>query len=194
MRHVPRSNRWFATTATALRSAPPEVRAWLAWPDSLTERLASHLDEEVGVRVLSERQDLLSSDERIHLAVVPRRARVREVQLEARGSAYVVARTVFPDSTARVMDGALRRLGPRSLGSLLFGALRAPVQAREFARLDPKSLLWRALGDHVPHQARRLWARRALHSLRGEPLLVTEIFLPRLFATPATSHHRRAAD
>jgi chorismate--pyruvate lyase len=81
------------------------------------------------------------------------------------------------------MNHALRRLGTRSLGSLLFGALRAPVQAREFARLDPTSSLWRLLGEHLPEDAERLWARRALHLLQGRPLVVTEIFLPRLLST-----------
>jgi chorismate lyase len=183
MRHVPRADRWFPTTATQLRRVPFDAQVWLGWPDSLTERLADQLGDRVQVCVLSERQGRLLSDEREHLDIVACTARVREVRLELRGEPYVVARTVFPDATARVMNHALRRLGTRSLGSLLFGALRAPVQAREFARLDPTSSLWRLLGEHLPEDAERLWARRALHLLQGRPLVVTEIFLPRLLST-----------
>jgi chorismate--pyruvate lyase len=182
MRHVPRSDRWFAATATALRRASFDARVWLGWPDSLTERLAQHIGDRVQVRVLSERRDRLLSGEREHLNVVSRTARVREVQLEVGGAPYVVARTVFPETTARVMHYALRGLGTRSLGSLLFGALRAPVQTREFARLDPASSLWRILSRHLPDNAQHLWARRALHRLQGQPLVVTEIFLPRLLS------------
>jgi chorismate lyase len=182
MRHIPRADRWFPMTATPLRRVPCDARAWLDWPDSLTERLADQLGERVQVRLLSERQDRLLSDERRLLDVVAFTACVREVRLELCGEPYVIARTVFPDATARVMNHALRRLGTRSLGTLLFGARRAPVQAREFARLDPTSSLWRRLGEHLPDGTPQLWARRALHRLQGRPLVVTEIFLPRLLS------------
>jgi chorismate--pyruvate lyase len=180
MRHVPRADRWFPTTHDELRRTPIAVREWLGWPDSLTERLADHLGDRVQVRVLSEREDRLLIDEREHLGMMARKGRIREVQLEIRGEPYVVARTVFPDATARVMNHALRQLGTRSLGSLLFGALRAPVSCREFTRLERHSSLWRTLGDHLPVAVHSFWARRALHVLRGQPLLVTEVFLPRL--------------
>jgi len=187
MRHVPRADRWHPTTAAELRNVPASEKTWLAWPDSLTERLCNHLGGPVQVNVLSERQGRLLTSEREHLAVRAHTARIREVQLEVRGEPYVVARTVFPDTTARVMDQALRHLGTRSLGSLLFGALRAPVRSREFSRMTPDCALWRALHVHLPEATTKLWARRALHLLQEQPLLVTEIFLPRLFATLTSS-------
>ena len=181
-RHIPVANRWHPTNSDELRRVPPPIRSWIGWPDSLTERIGEQLDGPVQVRVLSERVDRLLSDEREHLGIVMRRARIREVQLEVRGQPVVVARTVFADSTARVMDHALRRLGTRSLGSLLFGALRAPVRTREFAQLSTDSSLLRAMSKYVPADVHRLWTRRALHLLQGHPLLVAEIFLPCLFA------------
>jgi chorismate--pyruvate lyase len=193
-RYVPRADRWYASTAAALQHLPAPVRDWVGWPDSLTERLADHLADPVRVRVLSERHDRLLNDEREHLQLLVRSARVREAQLEVRDTPYVIARTAFPDATARVMDHALRRLGSRSLGTLLFGVPRAPVRARQFARLEPHSALWRTLaGDirpNVPPETRHLWARRTLHMLHGQPLLVTEVFLPRLL----TGIDRRLAD
>ena len=180
-RHIARADRWQPTNSPALRKAPDAIQEWLAWPDSLTEKLATQLHGRVQIRVLSERRDRLMADERAHLAVVVRTARVREVQLEVHETGYVVARTVFPDSTARVMDQALCRLGNRSLGSLLFGAVRAPVRTREFLRLTPQAALWRVLHSSLPSGASHLWARRAVHLLDGEPLLVTEIFLARMF-------------
>jgi chorismate--pyruvate lyase len=183
---VSRVDRWFATTASNLRRAPLAAREWLAWPDSLTERVAEHVGERVRIRVLSERSDYLLADEREHLGVCARTARVREVQLEVHGMPYVVARTVFPAATARVMNHALRQLGTRSLGSLLFGALRAPVQLREFTRLDATSALLRLLRNHVPGHC-DLWARRALHLLQDQPLLVTEILLPALWSADPAS-------
>jgi chorismate lyase len=182
MRYVRRADRWQPITPTTLHRTAVCVRDWLGWPDSLTERLSSHLGDRVQVRVLSERVDRLLADEREHLLTLSRTARIREVRLEVRGTPYVVARTVFPDSTARVMNNALKQLGTRSLGSLLFGTPRAPVCAREFTRLQPQSALWCVLRRHLTSNSTALWTRRALHRLHGQPLLVTEIFLPHLLA------------
>jgi len=156
------------------------IRSWLSWPDSLTERVAAHLQGSVQVRVLSERVARILPDEQQHLWMRGRIARIREVQLEVRGVPYVVARTVFPESTAHVMNDALTRLGTRSLGSLLFGPKRAPVVMREWIALEGSSMLRRLLHAHLPAESASLWARRALHLLADEPLLVTEIFLPAL--------------
>jgi chorismate lyase len=180
MRYVRRADRWHPITSAVLQRVPDPAREWLGWPDSLTERLSGHLNDRVQVRVLSERIDRLLADEREHLATMSRVARIREVRLEVRGSPYVVARTVFPDSTARVMNSALKQLGSRSLGSLLFGTVRAPVSAREFMHMQSHSTLWCVLRRHLPGDSSALWARRALHRLQGQPLLVTEIFLPEL--------------
>lgn len=189
-RYTPRANRWLNTNSHELRHVPHAYRTWIGWPDSLTERIGEQLDGAVQVHVLSERLDRLLADEREHLGVLARSARIREVQLEVRGQPVVLARTVFADSTARVMNHALRRLGTRSLGSLLFGALRADVQTREFTQLSAESALWRVMARHLPADVHRPWARRALHLLQGHPLLVTEIFLPRLFAmAPQAPQH-----
>ena len=182
MRHTPRANRWFPTNSHELRRAPPALRHWIGWPDSLTERIGERLGGAVQVRVLSERIDRLLIDEREHLGIFAHGARIREVQLEVSGEPVVLARTVFADSTARVMNHALRRLGSRSLGSLLFGALRAPVRTREFTRLTRDSALHGLMSRHLPAAAEAVWARRAVHLLQDRPLLVTEIFLPQLFA------------
>lgn len=182
LRHVPRHERWFDTTSTRWFGVPSHVRGWLDWPTSLTQRIGDHLDGTVRVNVLSERYDRLLAAERALLGIAGRSGRVREVQLEVRGKPYVVARTVFADAAARGANRGLRELGDRALGSLLFTSLRAPVVVREFASLTPRSSLWRALHTALPADERHLWARCAVHSLRAQPLLVTEIFLPQLFA------------
>lgn len=178
---MPRTERWHPIEPRSLHRVPEPARAWIALPTSLTARLAAHLGCEIRVRVLSERHDRFLTSERELLATPARAGRVREVQLEAHGEPFVVARTVFSTSTARGTHGALLHLGTRALGSLLFGAMRAPASTRQYASLSPASSLWRALRTHLPHEPHQLWARRALHSLHGHPLLVTEIFLPRLF-------------
>lgn len=184
VRHVPRHERWFDTASTRWFGVPSHVRSWLDWPTSLTQRIATHLNGPVRVNVLSERHDRLLAAERALLGVAGHNGRVREVQLEVHGKRYVVARTVFADAAARGANHCLRELGDRALGSLLFTSMRAPVVVRQFASLTPHSSLWRVLHATLPTDERHLWARRAVHSLRAQPLLVTEIFLPQLFAKP----------
>lgn len=164
---------------------PAEARHWIALPTSLTAQLAAHLGGDVRVRILSERRDRFLANERELLGTIDRVGRVREVRLEVHGRPYVVARTVFPASTARGANGALLQLGTRALGSLLFSAMRAPANVRQYTSLCPAASLWRALHGHLPDDVQRLWARRAVHLLHGQPLLVTEVFLPLLFATSA---------
>jgi chorismate lyase len=165
------------------------ARHWLALRTSLTAHLGAHFGATVTVRVLSERHDLFLAAERELLGVTARAGRIREVQLEVRGRPYVIARTVFPKSTARGLNRGLLHLGNRALGSLLFGAMRAPATLRQYASLTPNSTLWRTLRTHLPDDARQLWARRALHVLHGRPLLVTEIFLPGTWVASATPHN-----
>jgi chorismate lyase len=89
-------------------------------------------------------------------------------------------------STARGLNRGLLHLGNRALGSLLFGAMRAPATLRQYASLTPNSSLWRRLRTYLPSDTKQLWARRTLHVLHGRPLLVTEVFLPDVLVTAST--------
>jgi chorismate lyase len=191
--HVPRHERWHLTDSHRLQRVPLPARHWLALRTSLTSHLGGHFGAGVTVRVLSERHDRFLASERELLGVTARAGRIREVQLEVRGRPYVVARTVFPISTARGLNRGLLHLGNRALGSLLFGAMRAPATLRQYASLTPNSALWRTLQTHLPDGARQLWARRALHVLHGRPLLVTEVFLPDAFVKTSPPGGKHAA-
>lgn len=160
---------------------PQPVRRWLALRTSLTAALAARFGDEVRVCVLSERRARFLPSERAALRTAARVGRIREVRLQIGAIGYVVARTAFPESTARAANRRLLRLGNRALGSLLFGSMRAPAATREFASLCPSSSLWQALRTHLPRTAAQLWARRAVHLFRGRPLVVTEIFLAEMW-------------
>ena len=187
---MPRVERWFDTDSSALHPIAEPQRTWIALRTSLTAHLGQHFGAAVSVRVLSERHDRFLTSERLLLDTLARSGRVREVQLEVEGRPYVVARTVFPAHTARGANRSLLHLGNRALGSLLFGAMRAPATVRQFIGLYPSASLWRVMQPYLPGDAHRLWARRALHLLHGRPLLVTEIFLPALFAQAAKDLRR----
>lgn len=103
----------------------------------------------------------------------------REVLLECDGMPVIFAHTALPLQPSGRLTRWLAGLGSRSLGSLLFaypGFERGPI---EFIRLDARHPLFRrAVAAAKPIGVTELWARRSAHSLAGQTVLVTEVFLP----------------
>lgn len=152
------------------------VATWLREPGSLTARCQAAA-REFRVKVLGYAKGEALADEGFYL---PRRCRhswVREVMLEAEGVPVIFAHTVLPAAPRGKLTRWLARLGNRSLGSLLFsypGFRRGTI---EFLRLGPRHPLYQRAAA-VGEVGDILWARRSLHSLGNQRVLVTEVFLP----------------
>lgn len=156
--------------------ADPILRSWLTEPGSLTAR-CQRASRQFGVRLLGYGKGRALADESAGGEIGRGLAWVREVVLECDGQPVIFAHTTL--STAR--QGRLSRwmagLGSRSLGSLLFTYPGFARDSIEFLRLDAGHPLYRraaalcAAGQH-------LWARRSLHRLGHQRVLVTEVFLP----------------
>ncbi len=135
---------------------------WLLSRGSLTAYLIALSHGDFKVRVLHQGWHRPHLDERLALALPPsQRAWVREVALIGRGEIWIKARSIIPINTLRGRGRRLRYLGSRSLGSLLFNGGR-----RE---------------EMVIQQTVTLLTRRSRFNYAGQPLLVQETFLPRLF-------------
>lgn len=142
---------------------------------SLTRLLRSLCQESFSVQVLSEATRVPTRDEALALGQDPRRrAWIREVVLCGDGRPWVHARTVIPLNTLNGPGRSLKRLGSRPLGSALFGS--RPWHRTRFR-----------CGFNQTDQG-RCAARRSLFSRRGRNLLVTETFLPTLWADTANQH------
>ncbi len=170
-----RGIRW--RPARALWPRPPRaVRAWLDSPGSLTRALQRRCDGPLAVRLVGLSWRVATAEER-RLLGLPAGGWVleRRVFLCCRGIPWVHARTVMPPATLAGPGRRLARLGGRSLGEVLFshpfverGAVRwAPVTAARLA---------------LPPEWGRLWGRRIQYFFHGRPLLVSEFFLPPLWA------------
>jgi len=160
---------------------PPEARAWLTEPGLLTERVRARCRGTFGLRIVDERQDLLSPADAAALEVADLSAFVREVELTCDDRARVFAQTLVPSATLAAQPW-LAQLGDTALGPRLAnlgGALREPL---EYAWLEPDT----ALFDRALHGPGRdcggLWARRARYRLGPHCLVVQEIFLPEALA------------
>lgn len=171
-----RRHHWQATLANCPSAG---LRSWLTETGSLTARCIRH-SRHFAVRVLAYGKARPLGDE-----AAARRAWVREVVLECDGRPVIFAHTTLACGRGGRLTRWLAGLGSRSLGSLLFsfpGFVRGPI---EFCRLDARHPLYRRAMQLGPLPA-VLWARRSLHTLAGQSVLVTEVFLPGIAQLTAT--------
>jgi chorismate--pyruvate lyase len=166
-----------------LRSAvPPAVWGWLVDASSLTRRLQLACGEQFHVRVLHQGWGYPQASERRVLAIKRgERAVIREVRLMCGERPWVFARTVIPVRSLRGAQRRLAYLGSKSLGATLFADPRLRRGAVEVAHIGPDAQLFSHAIGELPHPE-TVWGRRSVFRSRGKSLLVSEIFLPALFA------------
>ncbi|MEO8342956.1 MAG: chorismate lyase [Gallionella sp.] len=154
------------------------LASWLQDRGSLTQRIRQRCTN-FSVRDVRSGLARIALDESALLGVTPQQlAYSREVFLYADGQPVVFAHSVFAREHLHGAWSAVRTLGNKPLGALLFAhpqVTRKPLHYKALRNTHP--LYQRAVEKLIdpPH---RLWARRSLFYLHGAPLLVTEVFLP----------------
>jgi chorismate lyase len=148
----------------------PKITSWLIDSDSLTRRIIKfccHNNSQFSVQVLKEGKALPSVDEAIKLKMKIRQwAYIREVLLLCGDEPVVYAKTIIPLSTLTGKQRQLAFLGNRPLGAFLFSQANLHRDPIEISKLS--------------HKNQQLWARRSAFYLDNKPLLVYEVFLPKL--------------
>lgn len=169
-----------AWRAGLVRSAGnARLLSWLTEPGSLTAR-CQQACRHFRVRLLAYGRQRPFPDEAAFCGLHRGQpAWVREVLLECDGIPVIFAHTLLPRRPGGRLTRWLAGLGSRSLGSLLFAYPGFDRGGIEFVRLDQRHPLFRrALAATGLAGVGELWARRSAHSLAGQTVLVTEIFLP----------------
>lgn len=161
----------------AFRS-PRALRGWLSDRGSLTRRLkARHPDFSVIPVARGFAPPFLDEARAIRLR--PKmHAYVRDVLLAGGGHVRVFAHSVLPRSSLRGGWCGITRLGTKPLGEALFTDPRIRRLGLTMRRIDARHPLYRAARRHTGLTTPQLWARRSVFCLDGQPLLVTEVFLP----------------
>lgn len=154
----------------------PLLTSWLTEPTSLTARCLRN-SHAFRVRLLYFGKGRALADAGLASPCLAQPAWVREVALECDGVPVIFAHTTLTASSRGRMRRWLARLGGRSLGSLLFAYPGFRRGGIEFLRLDVRHPLYRQ-AQGLGEMPRCLWARRSLHCLGSEQVLVTEVFLP----------------
>lgn len=164
----------------------PALQPWLHDHGSLTQRIQQRC-EKFTVSPVRSGLARIAYDEAALLGIAPHRlAYSREVFLYADDKPVVFAHSTCASAHLRGAWQAMRGLGNRSLGSLLFThplVHRQPLHFKALRAQHP--LVGRALARQssvgrkpdLQSAPDTLWARRSLFTLHGAPLLVTEVFL-----------------
>jgi chorismate--pyruvate lyase len=160
---------------------PEQWRDWLLDRSSLTLRLQQACSGQFRVEVVSQRMEPPMLSEARALGRPPQElALVRQVRLLCDDEPWVFARTVIPLPSLRRGLRQLALLGNRPLGAVLFADPTMRRSDVEVARIGQGKRLFRRAVAASPTSANEIWGRRSVFTLQGQPLLVSEFFLPPL--------------
>ncbi len=157
-----------------------DLAPWLRDRGSLTHRIQQRCTrfEVRGVRTGLAR---IALDESALLGIAPQHlAYSREVFLYADGQPVVFAHSALAHGHLHNAWSAVRTLGNKPLGALLFAHPLVERKPLHYKALRNTHLLYQGAVKVLKNPPHRLWARRSLFYLHDAPLLVTEVFLPEI--------------
>ncbi|MBL1432717.1 MAG: chorismate--pyruvate lyase [Gammaproteobacteria bacterium] len=158
---------------------PVALNDWLLTKGSLTQKVIARCRGHFHLEIvrhgwaraqLNERRLLLMSDSEWALC--------REVALCCDKTPLIFARTIIPNSTLKGSGRRLSCLGRKPLGELLFrdrSVLRSDLQ---IACVENNHSMFEGLAIKTNTKDKEIWGRRSVFFFAGQPLLVSEMFLP----------------
>ena len=170
------SSRWFKKPTLSAT-----YRNWLIDSGSLTARLKARYRDFAVKPVKLGYAKAMTDELKVLRLKTNQRALIREVLLMGNNQPVVFAHSVLPRASLHGAWNGLGRLGNKPLGATLFAnpvVKRAPLS---FKKLSPHHKLFQRATEHLTIKPTHLWARRSIFSLNCARILVTEIFLPKLF-------------
>lgn len=156
-------NTWTDTLSNLPIALTPTQHAWLTDTDSLTLKLQTYYSSDLNFTVDFADWSIGTTIEHTLLGIRNTdRIWLREIVWSVAGKAWIRGRSIVPEHT---LDGPLKTLGNRSLGTLLFGTTtcqRSPL-------------------TYAIHPTDNAITRRSLFYYHSRPLLITETFTPDFF-------------
>lgn len=169
---------WQTGEAPAALPECPSLRSWLLENGSLTARIRGSGDR-FGLELLGESMELADPEDRRVLDCDEAQVHVRRVRLRGQGSYLIFASTLIPRRTL-ARHPWLAELGDRPLGEALADRPAVNRTPFEYTRIDDRDPLFKAALQGTDIAPESLWARRSRFLVKGDPILVYEVFLPGL--------------
>lgn len=158
-----------------------EQKDWLTRGGSLTAHL-----RELGPVTVDVTRETISQpfrDEAAALGIAPRsRVWIREVTLNVAGKPFVAAHSIVPVRASSGVWQDMRRLRTRPLAELLYRDSSVTRSALTSCKVGARHPLYALAACQAAEIPRVFVARRSVFYRRREPLMVTECFLPALWA------------
>lgn len=172
---------WHKADHWQYRELPTQLHSWLQDETSMTQRLRRFCGEQFQVQVLSQQWQIPLRDEIQQLSLPLRQyARVRQVYLCCQHQPWLFGRTVIPPATLNGKYRYLKWLNNRPLGSVLFAHHSLQRSELQITCLRQEEPLYTLATQNLGNAPRLLCARRSVFYLEQKPLLVTEVFLPKM--------------
>ena len=157
------------------------LQSWLIDNGSLTARLQLHYSHfAVKPVAVKYAKPIANESALLHLPAY-KTTLIREVLLMGNNQPVVFAHSVLPRASLRGSWNGLGRLGNKPLGATLFANQKVKRMPLSYKKLSPHHKLFQRATAHLSIKPTYLWARRSIFSLNCAKILVTEIFLPKLF-------------
>ena len=179
---------WKTITSSQTGQIPDSVREWLCKPFVLSQALRRVCDN-FSVEISDQCVKSLYADEIAALKCYESdTGYIRETYLGDVGNPLVYARVTMPESTYQANKEDLENLGNRPIGETMLykdpSLTRSEFEIKRITQDD--ELLFDALVHLNFYRAviekntigHELWARRSVFTLYGNPLLITEVFMP----------------
>jgi chorismate--pyruvate lyase len=157
-----------------------ELAPWLRDHGSLTQRIQQRCNR-FAVRNVHSGLARIAPDESALLGIAAQQlAYAREVYLYADDQPVVFAHSVVAQQHLYGAWAAVCGLGNKPLGAMLFAHPLVERKPLHYKALRDTHPLYQHAASELSDPPQRLWARRSLFLLHDAPLLVTEVFLPRI--------------
>ncbi len=168
---------WLENRQGLRHKLPDNVQSWTYESGSLTRRLRNFYGDAVAVKVLLQRWHTPFLSE-CRLLKLPEHqyTLTREVLLHANGKPLILARTIIPASTIKVVKSNLSHLGNRPLGEIIFSYPKLERIAMDITLIDPSTWTQPAIAEASINQS--IWGRRTVYAIAHKQMLVSEFFLP----------------
>lgn len=157
-----------------------KLAPWLQDHGSLTRRIQQRCTHFAVCKVYSGLARI-ALDEAALLGVASQRlVYSRDVFLYADNQPVVYAHSVCATQSLHSAWAAMAGLGNQPLGALLFAHPLVKRQPLHYKALRAPHQLYQQAAGVLSNPPSTLWARRSLFYLHDEPLMVTEVFLPKI--------------
>ena len=158
---------------------PGNVQSWTYESGSLTQRLRDIYGTGIAVKILLQRWQTPFLSERRLLKLPEHHFNLtREVLLHINGKPLILARTIIPASTIKVVKSNLSHLGNRPLGEVIFSYPKLERIAMDVALISPATWTQPAIAEAAIDQP--IWGRRTVYAIAHKHMLVSEFFLPEI--------------